>query len=106
MPMPFAVIVLLAATVLSAGCASPVEQTSALPPPVSIAADWEIARVAHADTDPNSCACERVRCYERVRKGCRATCGELDEPECKCEARCTIMGRLVASNHCGCRHVE
>jgi hypothetical protein len=106
MPMPVAAIVLLATAILSAGCTSQVEQTSGVPAPMSVAADWEIARVAHADTDANSCACERVRCYERVRKGCRATCGDLDKPECKCEARCTIMGRLVAANRCDCRHVE
>ena len=104
MPMPFAAIVLFATAILSAGCTSGVEQTSAVPPVTSLAADWEIARAARAD--PNSCVCERVRCYERVRKGCRATCGELDRPECKCEARCTVMGRLVATNTCGCRHVD
>lgn len=89
----------VAVLVVTAGCTHPSRRVATEPPATPTGA---LQGVAHVAADGTSCTCDQVRCYERVRKGCRASCAEPEEPQCDCEARCTVMGRLVAQNHCEC----
>jgi hypothetical protein len=94
----------VAIIIVTAGCAQQSRRVATTAPSATVTrAPLE---VAHVLDDDGFCACEQVQCYERVRKGCRATCAENEEPQCSCEARCTVMGRLVARNHCECKHLE
>lgn len=93
-------LLLTAVLVVTAGCTHPSRRVATVAPPAT--ATTALQGVAHVAADGTSCACDQVRCYERVRKGCHASCAEPEEPQCDCDARCTVMGRLVAQNHCEC----